>query len=194
MFLTPNSNTLLTFLTPKKERYFIRVEIHQQQWNHEELHCRRPCLRSLLTFSAFKMSAYSRWALIRSWALIWVNTVPSHLLVSDGFCNVSITGLWPKCYEVNQELMHTGTQCPLIVPGQVPTKYQVSTLFSGRDTLPNYSGHCLMWIGTQQKSCVHISNLWVSCFGMVPAGEHQVWIHHKLLSRWQKCFTFTIAF
>ena len=112
MFLTPNSKTLLTFLTPKKEGYFIRVEIHQQQWNHEERHCRRPCLRSLLTFSAFEMSAYSRWVLIRGWALIWVNMVPSHLLVSDGFCNVSITGLWSKCYEVNQELMHTGTQCP----------------------------------------------------------------------------------
>ena len=35
--------------------------------------------------------------------------VPSHLLVSDGFCNVNITGLWSKCYEVNQELMHAGT-------------------------------------------------------------------------------------
>ena len=29
----------------------------------------------LLTFSAFKMGAYSRWALIRSWALIRINTV-----------------------------------------------------------------------------------------------------------------------
>ena len=29
----------------------------------------------LLTFSAFGMSAYSRWALIRGWALIWINTV-----------------------------------------------------------------------------------------------------------------------
>ena len=29
----------------------------------------------LLTFSAFRMGAYSRWALVRSWALIRINTV-----------------------------------------------------------------------------------------------------------------------
>ena len=29
----------------------------------------------LLTFSAFRMGAYSRWALIRSWVLIQMNTV-----------------------------------------------------------------------------------------------------------------------
>ena len=29
----------------------------------------------LLTFSAFRMDAYSRWALIRGWALIPINTV-----------------------------------------------------------------------------------------------------------------------
>ena len=29
----------------------------------------------LLTFSAFGMGAYSRWALIRGWALIRINTV-----------------------------------------------------------------------------------------------------------------------
>ena len=29
----------------------------------------------LLTFSAFRMSAYSRWARIRGWALIRINTV-----------------------------------------------------------------------------------------------------------------------
>ena len=29
----------------------------------------------LLTFSAFRMGAYSRWALIRGWALIRTNTV-----------------------------------------------------------------------------------------------------------------------
>ena len=31
----------------------------------------------LLTFSAFRMGAYSRWALIRDWALIRINTVPA---------------------------------------------------------------------------------------------------------------------
>ena len=30
----------------------------------------------LLTFSAFRMGAYSRWALILGWALIRINTVP----------------------------------------------------------------------------------------------------------------------
>ena len=29
----------------------------------------------LLPFSAFRMGAYSRWALIRGWALIGINTV-----------------------------------------------------------------------------------------------------------------------
>ena len=29
----------------------------------------------LLTFSAFRMGAYSRWALVRGWALIRINTV-----------------------------------------------------------------------------------------------------------------------
>ena len=29
----------------------------------------------LLTFSAFRMGAYSRWALIRGWALIRINTI-----------------------------------------------------------------------------------------------------------------------
>ena len=29
----------------------------------------------LLTFSAFRMGAYSKWALIRGWALIRINTV-----------------------------------------------------------------------------------------------------------------------
>ena len=31
--------------------------------------------RRLLTFSAFKMGAYSRWVLIRSWERIRINTV-----------------------------------------------------------------------------------------------------------------------
>ena len=29
----------------------------------------------LITFSAFRMGAHSRWALIRGWALIQINTV-----------------------------------------------------------------------------------------------------------------------
>ena len=29
----------------------------------------------LLTFSAFRMGTYSRWALIRGWALVRINTV-----------------------------------------------------------------------------------------------------------------------
>ena len=32
----------------------------------------------LLTFPAFRMGAYSRWALIRGWALIRINTVILH--------------------------------------------------------------------------------------------------------------------
>ena len=37
----------------------------------------------LLTFSAFRMGAYSRWALIRGWALIQINTV-DRLLFLEG--------------------------------------------------------------------------------------------------------------
>ena len=36
----------------------------------------------LLTFSSFRMGAYSRWALIRGWALIRINTVPMVTAVS----------------------------------------------------------------------------------------------------------------
>ena len=35
----------------------------------------------LLTFSAFRMGAYSRWALIRGWALIRINTVRAQNMV-----------------------------------------------------------------------------------------------------------------
>ena len=35
----------------------------------------------LLTFSAFRMGAYSRWALIRGWALIRINTVSNSMLL-----------------------------------------------------------------------------------------------------------------
>ena len=34
----------------------------------------------LLTFSAFRMGAYSRWALIRGWALIRINTVTNDVV------------------------------------------------------------------------------------------------------------------
>ena len=35
----------------------------------------------LLTFSALRMGAYSRWALIRGWALIRINTVGPYIFV-----------------------------------------------------------------------------------------------------------------
>ena len=34
----------------------------------------------LLTFSVFRMGAYSRWALIRGWALIRINTVLTEIV------------------------------------------------------------------------------------------------------------------
>ena len=40
----------------------------------------------LLTFSAFRMGAYSRWALIRGWALIRINTV----FIKNEFCIISV--------------------------------------------------------------------------------------------------------
>ena len=39
----------------------------------------------LLTFSAFRMGAYSRWALIRGWALIRINTVIDMHEIDVGF-------------------------------------------------------------------------------------------------------------
>ena len=50
----------------------------------------------LLTFSAFRMGAYSRWALIRGWALIRINTVS---MLLDSRTNHSSTLL--------QGVMHT---------------------------------------------------------------------------------------
>ena len=58
----------------------------------------------LLTFSAFRMGAYSRWAIIRGWALIQINTVPQRVsathaifmklyrnyLISDVFVPISL--------------------------------------------------------------------------------------------------------
>ena len=43
----------------------------------------------LLTFSAFRMGAYSRWTLIRGWALIRINTV--HETVSRNYQNSNIS-------------------------------------------------------------------------------------------------------
>ena len=39
----------------------------------------------LLTFSAFRMGAYSRWALIRGWALIRINTVIQSALITQSY-------------------------------------------------------------------------------------------------------------
>ena len=43
----------------------------------------------LLTFSAFSMGAYSRWALIRGWALIRINTVCAEKVIH--MCDFIIT-------------------------------------------------------------------------------------------------------
>ena len=40
----------------------------------------------LLTFSAFRMGAYSRWALIRGWAFIRINTVHIWQFWREHFC------------------------------------------------------------------------------------------------------------
>ena len=45
----------------------------------------------LLTFSAFRMGAYSRWVLIRGWALIRINTVTARrTLVNQNHGNMAI--------------------------------------------------------------------------------------------------------
>ena len=45
----------------------------------------------LLTFSAFRMGAYSRWALIRGWALIRINTV-SFIIPKLSFTSLLLLG------------------------------------------------------------------------------------------------------
>ena len=47
----------------------------------------------LLTFSAFSMGAYSRWALIRGWALIRIHTVYCTLIMETAvrYCLVNFT-------------------------------------------------------------------------------------------------------
>ena len=50
----------------------------------------------LLTFSSFRMGAYSRWALIRGWALIRINTVVKYLTNKEAlgaFHLVKISGI-----------------------------------------------------------------------------------------------------
>ena len=45
----------------------------------------------LLTFSAFRMGAYSRWALIQGWALIRINTV-SFIIPKFSFTSLLLLG------------------------------------------------------------------------------------------------------
>ena len=70
----------------------------------------------LLTFSAFRMGAYSRWALIRSWALIRINTV---ILFHSLSC-VSITAeeeQWDQNFILNRLGIMNDKQTPLIITG-----------------------------------------------------------------------------
>ena len=41
----------------------------------------------LLTFPAFTMGAYSRWALIRGWALIRINTLSLQIMLLPQYTN-----------------------------------------------------------------------------------------------------------
>ena len=50
----------------------------------------------LLTFSAFRMGAYSRWALIRGWALIRINTVLLFFIYFLFFLITAIFNLIPS--------------------------------------------------------------------------------------------------
>ena len=48
----------------------------------------------LLNFSAFRMGTYSRWALIRGWALIRINTVCDfHIFITSGYFSLIILPL-----------------------------------------------------------------------------------------------------
>ena len=58
----------------------------------------------LLTFSAFRMGAYSRWALIRGWALIRINTVCY-------FVNSTFFSQFCICYPQNDRGLFTQLHC-----------------------------------------------------------------------------------
>ena len=49
----------------------------------------------LLTFSAFRMGAYSRWALIQVWALIRINTVFKWRLDTTPYQWLYLVNVWP---------------------------------------------------------------------------------------------------
>ena len=54
----------------------------------------------LLTFSTFSMGAYSRWALIRGWALIQINTVSeSKIIIITIIMNLIIISIPSKIKE-----------------------------------------------------------------------------------------------
>ena len=58
----------------------------------------------LLTFSAFRMGAYSRWALIRGWALIRINTVAG-CLGADTFNYHNLwVAYWINCSKITNLL------------------------------------------------------------------------------------------
>jgi len=56
----------------------------------------------LLTFSAFRMGAYSRWALIRDWALIRINTI-AESKENNSILQIYVCGLW-LCFVTDQKL------------------------------------------------------------------------------------------
>ena len=55
----------------------------------------------LLTFSAFRMGTYSRWALIRGWALIRINTVNDKRV--HGWVQKVSTSVLPLHYKLSRE-------------------------------------------------------------------------------------------
>ena len=63
----------------------------------------------LLTFSPFRMGAYSRWALIRSWALIRINTV--FYFSSLGVSTVACNGTPTKLHSTAARKVNLGRLC-----------------------------------------------------------------------------------
>ena len=64
----------------------------------------------LLTFSAFKMGAYSRWALIRGWALIRINTVITNS-VKRIINKQNVSAKSRMCGEGDETVSHIVSEC-----------------------------------------------------------------------------------
>ena len=85
----------------------------------------------VLTFSAIRMGAYSRWTLIRGWALIQINTVSGEIILKY---TCTYDRKQAKQNTLNgkkeQQKKHSGTPCTLLYHYFEVNKYTVCDWFT----------------------------------------------------------------